>query len=321
MAGVVPVGRAHVLEQAARRLKRAAIPVIVNTTSGPGHDDRLEQIEEAFTAAGIGVRIVVCRKGTDLVDLARKEAHAKPKALVAAGGDGTVNAVASVVAGSGTALGILPLGTFNHFARDVRIPLALEEAAQTVAANHQVRVDVGEVNGRFFLNNSSIGLYPEIVRQRETQRRRLGRSKRSAMLWAILTVLRRHPFLDVHLRLDRRDQHRRSAFVFIGNNAYAMEGFNIGTRERLDAGCLSVYLSQRRGRFALVALALRALVGRLKQAKDFEALLTHSLRIETRHKRLSVATDGEVSVMDMPLQYRARPGALRVIVPAQPAAR
>jgi diacylglycerol kinase family enzyme len=298
-------------------LKPAAIPVIVNTTAGPGRqDDRLEQVEEAFTAAGIEARIVPCRKATDLVDLARKEARAKPKALVAGGGDGTVNAVASVVAGSGTALGVLPLGTLNHFARDMRIPLALDEAARAIAANRQVRIDVGEVNGRLFLNNSSIGLYPQIVRQRETQQRRLGRSKRSAMFWAILTVLRRHPFLDVHLKLDNRDQHRRSAFVFIGNNAYEMEGFNIGKRDRLDAGCLSVYLSQRRGRFALIALALRALVGRLKQAKDFEALLTHSLRIETRHKRIAVATDGEVSVMDMPLQYRARPGALRVIVPA-----
>lgn len=303
-------------------MKATAIPVIVNTISGPDHrDDRPEQIEQAFAAAGIEARIVPWRKGTDLVDLARKEARAKPRALVAAGGDGTVNAVASVVAGSGTALGVLPLGTFNHFARDMRIPLALEEAAQTIAANRQVRVDVGEVNGRIFLNNSSIGLYPEIVRRRETQQRRLGRGKRAAMFWAMLTVLRRHPFLDVHLKLDGRDQHRRSAFVFIGNNAYEMEGFHIGERERLDAGCLSVYLAQRHGRFALIALALRALVGRLRQAKDFEALLTRSLRIETRHQRMSVATDGEVSVLDLPLQYRARPGALRVIVPAPQAAR
>ena len=303
-------------------MKPAAIPVIVNTTSGPSHHgETLERIEQAFAAAGIEARIVACRNGTDLLDHAHKEARANPKSLVAAGGDGTVNAVASVVAGSGTALGILPLGTFNHFAMDMGIPLALEEAAQAIAANRQVRVDVGEVNGHVFINNSSIGLYPAIVHQRETQQRRLGRGKRSATFWAMLTVLRRHPFLDVHLKLDGRDQHRRSAFVFIGNNAYAMEGFNIGKRERLDAGCLSVYLSQRRGRFALVAVAVRALVGRLRQAKDFEALLTHALRIETRHKRLAVATDGEVSVMDMPLQYRVRPAALRVIVPAPQAAR
>jgi len=294
----------------------APTPVIVNTTAGPGHtDERLEQLQAAFAGAGVEVRMVPVRKATDLADIVRKEARAKPAVLIAAGGDGTVNSVASAVAGSDTALGIVPMGTFNHFAKDMQVPLELEEAARTIAANHQVKVDVAEVNGRVFINNSSIGLYPAIVQQRETQQRRLGRSKRHAMFWATLTVLQRHPFLDLHLKLDGVEQHRRSAFVFIGNNAYAMEGFAVGKRECLDAGCLSVYLAQRRGRFALFALALRALFGRLSQATDFEALTTHSLRIETRHKRLAVATDGEVHVLDMPLEYRARPGALRVIVP------
>ncbi len=295
----------------------SAIPVIVNATSGPDHeDDHLEKIRKAFAEAGIEARMVPVHNGSELAEHAGKEARAQPAALVAAGGDGTVSAVASAVAGTGTALGVLPLGTFNHFARDMQIPLALDEAARTIAAGHRVNVDVAEVNGRVFINNSSIGLYPQIVRQRESQQRRLGRSKRHAMFWATLRVMQRHPFLDVHLKLDGQDQQRRSAFVFVGNNAYAMEGFEVGKRERLDAGYLSVYLAHRRGRFALFALALRALFGRLSQAKDFEALTTRELRIVTRHKRLPVATDGEVSVMDLPLEYRARPGALRVIVPA-----
>jgi diacylglycerol kinase family enzyme len=295
----------------------APTPVIVNTSAGPGHtDERLAKLEEAFAGAGVEARMVPVHKAADLAEVVRKEAGGKPPLLVAAGGDGTINTVAAAVAGTETALGIVPLGTFNHFARDMQVPLELEEAARTIAAGHQVKVDVAEVNGRVFINNSSIGLYPAIIHQRESQQRRLGRSKRHAMFWATLTVLRRHPFFDLHLKLDGVEQHRRSAFVFIGNNAYAMEGFAVGKRECLDAGCLSVYLAQRRGRLALFALAMRALVGRLKQAADFEALTAHSLRIETRQRRLAVATDGEVHVMDMPLEYRARPGALRVIVPA-----
>jgi diacylglycerol kinase family enzyme len=94
-----------------------------------------------------------------------------------------------------------------------------------------------------------------------------------------------------------------------------MEGFTIGLRERLDAGVLSVYLTQRQGRLRLVLLALRALVGRLRQARDFEAGITRELRIDSRHKRVLVATDGEVAALDMPLQYRIRPGALQVIAP------
>lgn len=295
----------------------ASTPVIVNAAAGSGYSsDSLPKLQAAFAAAGAEARMLPAGSGSEIAEIARKEARKGPAVIVAAGGDGTLNAVASALVGTGTALGILPLGTFNHFARDLRIPLALEDAVRTIVANHPVKVDVGEVNGRIFLNNSSIGLYPAIVHERETLRKRLGRSKPHAMFWATMAVLQRHPFLDVHLQLDDKEQRRRSAFIFIGNNAYAMEGFDVGTRACLDAGCLSVYLAQRRGRWALLALVARALLGRLREAGDFEALTTRAVRIETRHARLPVATDGEVMVMEMPLEYRARPGALRVIVPA-----
>jgi diacylglycerol kinase family enzyme len=124
--------------------------------------------------------------------------------------------------------------------------------------------------------------------------------------------------MNVRLSLDNVEQRYKTTFVFIGNNEYAMEGFSIGKRERLDAGRLSVYVSHRRGRGGLVILALRALFGRLQQAKDFHALTAESMVIETRRPRLHVATDGEVNMMESPLEYRVRPRALRVFVP-QPA--
>jgi diacylglycerol kinase family enzyme len=138
------------------------------------------------------------------------------------------------------------------------------------------------------------------------------------MLWATLLTLRRYPFLDVRLRLDRTVKPQRTPFVFIGNNEYKMEGFDIGKRERLDGGILSVYTTQPIRRLGLLALAMRALFGRLRQANDFEVHKVKHVRIETRRRRqrMLVATDGEVSAMDMPLEYRIRPGALRVIVPA-----
>ena len=299
----------------------AQTPVIVNVAAGPGHSgDSLSRVQAAFAAAGAEAQVLRVARGTELGDIARKVAAQGLPVVVAAGGDGTVNAVASAVAGTGIALGILPLGSFNHFAKDLRIPMGLEDAVRTIVANHQVQVDVGEVNGRLFLNNSSIGLYPAIVRERETLRKRLGRSKSHAMFWATMAVLRRHPFLDVRLRLGGKEEQRRSAFVFISNNTYAMDGFDVGTRACLDGGCLSVYLAQRRGRWALLALVARALLGRLREAGDFEALTTTTVRIDTRHRRLPVATDGEVMVMEMPLEYRSRPGALRAIVPAPEAA-
>jgi diacylglycerol kinase family enzyme len=237
--------------------------------------------------------------------------------VVAGGGDGTINAVASVLVDSGATLGVLPMGTLNHFARDLGLPATLDEAIAVVAQGHATQVDVGEVNGRIFLNNSSLGLYPDIVRDRERQQRRLGRGKWVAFGWAALAALRRYPFLSIRLKVgaEQETQARRTPFVFIGNNAYTMQGFNIGERACINAGQLSLYVAQRPTRLGLLRLAFSALLGRLAQARDFDVLMERELTIESRHRRMRVATDGEVTVMTLPLHYRIRPAALKVIVP------
>ena len=297
------------------------IPVIVNATAGKGYDEsQIEAVAAAFEKAGAAVDIVPVRVASELVKAAERAVEAGHPVVVAGGGDGTMNAVACAVAGSDSALGVLPLGTLNHFAKDLKIPLEIEEAARVIVANHQARVDVAEVNGRIFLNNSSLGLYPELVRVRESQRRHLGRSKWHALFWATLTVLRRHPKIDVRLEVDGNAETRRTPLVFIGNNEYVVEGLNVGSRERLDSGKLSIYLTRRSGHWGLLGLAVRAFTGTLLQQRDFEALTAATARIATRHKELPVATDGEVTVMRMPLEYRIRPGALRVVVPAPAAA-
>ena len=239
--------------------------------------------------------------------------------LVAAGGDGTVSAVADVVRGTGTALGVIPVGTLNHFAKDLGIPLDPADAARVIAAGRRVRVDVGEVNGRGFINNASLGLYADLVRKRKRQQRHLRRSKRKAMLWAALEVLDRSRLLDLRLELEERVQDRvqecSAPFVFVGNNDYVLEGFEIGRRERLDAGMLKVYTTRRSSAAGLLGLALRALFGSLRQADDFMESAVRSLRVESRRRRLLVATDGELNAFDTPLEFRIRPRALQVIVP------
>jgi diacylglycerol kinase family enzyme len=293
------------------------VPIIINATAGSGQAQaECERLVAIFSSVGVAAQIFAAGSGAELMDTTQRVAADHPPIIVAGGGDGTLNAVASVLVGSNTTLGVLPLGTLNHFAKDLGIPLELDAAARTIAAGHVTSVDVGEVNGRIFINNSSLGLYPQIVRHRDTQQRRLGRGKWPALVWASLSVLRRSPFMNVRLQVDQTPHQYKTTFVFIGNNEYVMEGFNIGQRVRLNAGQLSVYVSHRRGRGALIALALRALFGRLQQASDFQALSAQTLEVETRRARVHVATDGEVTVMDTPLFYRVRPGALRVITPA-----
>ena len=289
------------------------IEVILNARSGT--DDKKDgqrRLQELFAAGGIDAHISIARTGAGVAELAQRAARSDADVIVAGGGDGTINSVASAAIESGKTMGVLPFGTMNHFAKDLHIPLDLEGAIETIVAGHAINVDVGEVNDRIFVNNSSLGLYPSIVRERQKQQR-LGWGKWPAYVWAAVAVLRRYPFLDVRLSVDGKELASRTPFVFIGNNEYEMETLTIGGRACLDAGKLSLYMSDRTSRLGLFRLALRALFGGLRQEKDFIALCTKEVWIGTKHKHVRVALDGEVLVMEPPLHYRVRPRALRVL--------
>lgn len=292
------------------------VPVIINAGAGNPHvDKRVKKLTELFLAGGLQVDIRLASSGEELDTLMRAAAAERPRLLVAAGGDGTISTAAAALVDSATVLGVLPFGTLNHFAKDLDIPLELEEAVGNIIDGNSIAVDVGEVNGRVFINNSSLGLYPDMVRDRERQQARLGRGKWRSLVWASIAAFRRYPFLAVLLEVEGTKRVHVTPLVFVGNNEYSMEGFDIGERARIDGGRLSIYIVKKQGRAALVRLSLEALFGRLRQARDFEALTAAEFVIDTRHSRILVATDGEVQRMQPPLHYRIRPRSLRVIVP------
>jgi diacylglycerol kinase family enzyme len=235
-------------------------------------------------------------------------------AVLAAGGDGTVSAVASVVAGTRAILGVIPLGTLNHFARDLNIPLDPHEAAMVLVRGKTGRVDVGEVNGRRFINNSSLGLYPSVVRYRES-REKTGWSRLVAFAAGCLVALRRYRFLRLHMEVDGTAYDRRSPFLFVGNNRYEVEGLRLGRRKRLDEGKLSLYLSDRTGRLGLVRIAISALTKRLRLRHDFVVLPAQAVIVQAHRKRIQVALDGEVMKLHPPLRYSIHPGMLQVFRP------
>ncbi len=296
---------------------KESIEVIINV--GSGADDKKEmrtRLAEIFAAGNQKANISLAVSGEEVVELARRAGRSDSRIVVAGGGDGTINAVASAVIDTDKTFGVLPLGTLNHFAKDLHIPLDLEAAARTIIAGHTTQVDVGEVNGHIFLNNSSLGLYPRLVREREKQQR-LGFGKWAAFFWAAIAVLRRYPFLNVKLSVEGKDFLSRSPLVFIGNNEYEMESLNAGARSCLHAGRLSLYITRDTARLGLVRLAWHALFGGLRDDKDFIALCSKEISIETKHRSLRVAMDGEVTVMQPPLHYRIRPLSLRVLVPVE----
>jgi len=295
-------------------MKSLRARILINAAARESFDEGMRRrLEEIFAAAGARADITVAPTPDDVGRLAQAAAAEDYDLVVAGGGDGTVNLVASALVGTGKQMGVLPLGTLNHFARDLNIPLDFDPAVENLLSGSPVDVDVGEVNGRIFVNNSSLGLYPTIVHERE-KRQRLGSGKWPAFVWAAILALRRYPFVSVLVSVDGKDFTTRTPFVFIGNNEYVMELFNIGRRERLDAGELSLYMTKQMGRLGLLRLALRALFGRLREDKDFFATRSRALTIDVR-SRARVARDGEVEVLETRLEYRIKARALRVVVP------
>jgi diacylglycerol kinase family enzyme len=302
-------------------IQRSNVEVLLNASAGTrAVHDLVDDIRNYFSACHVHANVTLTLDGGPLDAAARRALATKPDVVVAGGGDGTLSTVAGVLTGSGIPLGVLPLGTFNHFAKDVGIPLDLVSAVETVCRGRVANVDVGRVNGRVFLNNSSLGLYPQVVRKREQLRLRLGRGKWPAFAWAALLVLRRYPFLRVEIYVDGNVLQRRTPVVFIGNNSYELNGLNLGARKCLDAGHLSIHIINRTDRLGLIALAARAMIGRLRDTRDFETMCTTHMEVNTRRSHVTVATDGEVSRFAAPLVYEVDKGALSVVVPENVAA-
>jgi len=289
------------------------ITVLVNPKAGGNtKPDFAGDIAAAFAAAGASPRVVAFSPGDDIDALAR-EAAKTSDIVVAAGGDGTVSSVAAALAGTETSLGVLPAGTLNHFARDMKLPSEIDKAAAVIVQGGVSRVDAAEVNGRLFVNNSSIGIYPNAVEIREGLRK-AGRGKWVAMAMASWRVLRSYRGIRVQLTMNGRRISARTPFVFVGNNEYVTEGLQIGAREHLTGGRLFVYLAPRIATRRLPWLLLRALAGRAMKAHDFDVIPTTDLTIETTSsRRITVSLDGETTTLKMPLRYQARPGALKVI--------
>jgi diacylglycerol kinase family enzyme len=235
---------------------------------------------------------------------------------VAAGGDGTVNAVAAACAGSERAMAVLPVGTLNHFARDLGMPLELEPAIAVVANAAFRCVDVAEVNGVVFVNNSSLGMYPEIVLDRDRMRKG-GGGKWWAMVRASARAFWRFRRLEVEFEAEGKIRRCKTALLFVGNNRYEKEGGRMGQRKRLDEGVLAVALIVDATRGGMLKVFAAAVMGRGKDVGELEEFVVPSFKVKARgRKRLRVAFDGEVKRMAGPLEYKVRPRALRIIAPA-----
>ncbi|HEU4611976.1 MAG TPA: diacylglycerol kinase family protein [Kofleriaceae bacterium] len=289
------------------------VAILLNAKAGQLAPARCEscaqEILAACRAANIDAVAYLC-DAARLTDTARALARSGEfGAVVAAGGDGTVSAVAAGLIGTNVALGVIPLGTLNHFAKDLGIR-DLHTAIDAIASGATRRVDVGEVNGHVFVNNSSIGLYPEMVAEREHERKRRGLGKWVAMAWAALRTVLRFPLLHVAIALTGGVFSAHTPFVFVGNNEYAL-GSELGSRPRLDSGRLAVYTIRSSSRWRMFVAMVKAVFRR--RDPELETRTVDRADIVANKRSLQVAVDGEVVRMAPPLTYRSRPRALVVL--------
>ena len=283
--------------------------VILNRNKG----DRGE-VAAALSALGVTAKIESV-DGDAIGDRAEAAVKGGAKLVVVGGGDGSVSSAAQALTGSGAALGIMPLGTLNHLARDLGIPATLQESVQVIASGRTRSIDVAEVNGRTFVNNAAIGLYPLMVIDREAQQDRLGRSKRLAMLVASLRTLMRFHHQRLTLSIDGGEARVDTPLLFVGNNDYQLAFPAAGQRDKLDDGELCVMLMRKKGVPGFLAAVARALLG-IQRADDMVRIDgVKQLKVDSARSTITLALDGETLVMKPPLEFRIRPGALKVIAP------
>lgn len=300
--------------------------VLVNGAAGSVVDDdqTVADVEAAFASADgelDGDTVEATVEVVDPADLAdmvtRVWERDRPDAVVIAGGDGTINAVAAAAVDSGAVLSVLPLGTFNHFAGDLGIPNELTAAAQAIATGSVRSIDVGEVNGRVFVNNSVLGAYPMMVVARERIQDVKGWGKVRAVPVAVVHVLRNLPVhrLDLVGSEGYARQNVRTPFVFVGNGVFDNDPGTALARSSMDDGVLGVSVARVVSRWGMVRAAVGTLVKGAEQARDLDHVQVAELTVRSRTGSTRVAFDGEVEKMAFPLHYRCRPGALKVLAP------
>ncbi len=287
------------------------IPVLINRAGGfaRARGARLEAaLRAAFDAAGVAIDLRLL--AGDAIEDAAAELRREPLVVVG-GGDGTLGSAAGALAG-GAALGILPVGTRNHLARALGVPLDLPGAAKLIAERPLRQIDLARVNGRAFVNNAAVGFYPELVRERDA--RDLPRPVATVpATYAVLKRLRHH---RLRLRMARQDQQVATPLLFVGNNRYSLDAGHLGERAALDDGVLSVFAVASHRRRQLLGFALRTLLGRADPERDFAAIGdTPELTVTGHARSVAVATDGEVTRMAFPLAFSVEPGALTVVAP------
>jgi diacylglycerol kinase family enzyme len=303
----------------------APLFIVLNACSG--RDDVVATrtiIETLLTEAGRDYQIMLVEDASRLLDISAEtvaRAQAQDGVVVAAGGDGTINAVAQAVLGSGCPFGVLPQGTFNYFSRTHGIPADTAEALQILLSSRAHPVRIGLVNDRVFLVNASLGLYPKLLEEREAFKECYGRSRPVAWLAGIMTLLHEHRPMRIHVEHGDQTYELRTLMLFVSNNRLQLERIGLPEANALEQGQLVATVLKPVTTLTLLRLMLRGALGQLADADHIASFafrqitVTLSPALLYRRHRIKVAMDGEVTILRPPLRFRLAPEQLLLLKP------
>lgn len=305
--------------------RRGPLFIVFNASSG--HRDaesEMQAIGRIFDQSGRDFEFLRCSASEPMETLARRAvtlAKERQGVVVAAGGDGTINTVANAVLGSGCPFGVLPQGTFNYFGRDNAISQDTDKAAGAILHGRISPVQAGLVNGRLFLVNASVGLYPQLLEDREAWKAQFGRSRLVAFMSGISTLIQSRHQLRLGIESEGQTASLKTPTLFIGNNRLQLVRVGIGEQhaDALANGQLTAIAVRPIGTFALLGLLVHGALGKLGDADNIQSFSFRKLTVTPKGmRRIKVATDGEVSWMRTPLVFEVAPEPLLLLVPASP---
>jgi diacylglycerol kinase family enzyme len=300
-------------------------PFFIVLNAGSGGGDAAETsslIGRLLAESSRRHRIAVVRPGADIGGIARRAAQqalAEGGVAVAAGGDGTINAVAQAAHDVGCPMGVLPQGTFNYFSRSHGIPVDTEQAIRTLLNARVQRVQVGLVNEHVFLVNASLGMYPELLEDREQFKARFGRHRMVALAAALWTLLREHRQLRLAIELGGVVRELRTSTLFVGNNRLQLEQVGIAQQQAPETGRVAAVMLKPVGTWSMLGLLLRGALGTLGDAERIESFQFQRMTVRPwlpyGTRRVKVAADGEILWLRSPLEFRVSPRPLYLLKP------
>ncbi len=302
--------------------------LIANTRSGKGLGEDIPVIAQKICDE-LG-RQLVTYSPTDAeqfkkqIQVAVNHAADDGGVVLAAGGDGTIRAVAEAAALADVRFGAIAIGTFNFFARTHKLSEVPEQAIRDALTGDVKAVRLGEVNGHMFLINASVGLYAKSIAEREQNTKRFGRNRLVATLSTLKSMLSSQRLL--HAKFESGDHgvaqggdtlsvERKTPMIFIGNNYLQLSNLNFDVAACMKKDMLAVVLFKPVTRSSVLRILFHGMTGKINSDKDVESFCMRSMTIHTKRKSHDVALDGELFHMEAPLEVKSLPKALQLVVP------